>query len=251
MARLREINPKLDNELKKLNDKIVAAFKANGTASQTYKNAESMMQNIAKATNVPVKYKEIKGVKVPQVTRAATAYMGLPTFNQIALSNAVAGASTVKGIKDELQGKIDVAVKSGRIGKAPKSFKGMLKEVEHLDLIDKIRDQMEDSNFSTVQEFLNARGYDFDFMGALEGAFDDGIYDSAWFTDAESEVLNALESARGDEDALRAEMKQETNSEKLAQLQSELFKLKSLTDKAEAALNEIRSKNAERRARRR
>lgn len=251
MARLREINPKLDNELKKLNDKIVAAFRANGTASQTYKNAESMMQNIAKATNVPVKYKEIKGVKVPQVTRAATAYSNLPTFNQIALDNAVAGARTVNGIKSEIQGKIDVAVKAGRIGTAPKSFKGMLKEVEHLALIDKIRDQMEDSNFSTVQEFLKARGSNFDFMGALEGAFDDGMYDSSWFTNPEEVVLDALQSARGDEDALRAEMKQETNNERLAQLQSELFKLKSLTDKAEAALNEIRARNAERRARRR
>lgn len=250
MARLREINPKLDNELKKLNTKIVAAFKANGTASQTYKNAESMMQNIAKATNVPVKYKEIKGVKVPQVTRAASAYTGLPKFNEIALNNAVAGARTVKGIKDEFQGKIDVAVKAGRINKAPKSFKGMLKEVEHLSLIDKIREQAENSDFSVVQEFLNARGYGYDFIGALEGAFDDGIYDSSWFTDPEAEVLNALNGARSDEDALRAEMKQETNNERLAQLQSKLTELKSQADKAEAALNAIRARNAERRARR-
>lgn len=250
MARLREINPKLDNELKKLNDKIVAAFRANGTASQTYKNAESVLMNIAKATNVPVKYKEIKGVKVPQVTRAASAYNNLPTFNQIALDNAVAGGRTVKGIKSEIQGKINVAVKAGRIGTAPKSFKGMLKEMKKLDLMDKIREQMEDGDFNTVQEFLDARGYGFDFKGALEGAFDDGIYDSSWFTDAEGEVKNALEDARAELESLKSELNQETVGEKIAQLRNEISRLKSLTDKAEGALNEIRTRNAERRSRR-
>lgn len=250
MARLREINPQLDNQLKSLNDKIVAAFKANGTASQTYKNAESVLKNIAKATNVPVKYKEINGVKVPQVTRAASAYTGLPTFNQIALDNAITAGRTIKGIKAEMQERIDVAVKAGRIGTAPKSFKGMLKETKQLDLMDKIRDQMEDGDFNTVQEFLNARGYDFDFKGALEGAFDDGVYDSSWFTDAEGEVKNALDDARTEIESLLTELKQENDREKIGQLRNEISRLKALTDKAEGALNEIRTRNAERRARR-
>ena len=250
MARLREINPSLDNKLKSLNDKIIAAYKVNGITSQTYKNIEGIMQNIAKATGAELKHKVVNGVEVPQVTRSASAYTNLPAFNQIGLDSAMAGAGTIKGIKSEMVSDLEVLKQAGRIDVIPKSFRGMKKAVGHVALIDKIRSQTEEGDFNVVQEFLDAVGANYDFKGALEGAFDEGNYDSSWIIDAEREVENALNEEREEIEALRSDIQHETDGEKIAQMQDELFRRKTRADRAAGALTEIKARNTERRARR-
>lgn len=104
MARLREINNALDNQIRNLNRKAEAAARASGSSSKTFKEASDLMQQISRATGAPISYKNINGTNVPVLSRASKHYQNLAPANQIALDARMGAEKLIKGIKAEIAG---------------------------------------------------------------------------------------------------------------------------------------------------
>lgn len=138
MPRLRETNPKLDNQLKSINRKILAAARVS-TDSETYRKLAAQVKMIAATTKQDkLATKTVNGKAIPQLSRANSYYAGLKAANSMQVQSIAAQAQR-ESITAEMQ---KFAQSSGKGFAKTKAFKEDFKNVLAQQAFQKKKDQL-------------------------------------------------------------------------------------------------------------
>lgn len=221
MARLREINKALDNEIRNLNRKAEAAARATGT-SKTFKEASDLMMSISKITKAPISYKNVNGIKVPVLSRASKYYQNLAPANQIALNAYTGAEKRIKGIKAEIT---DYYANEGQ--QMPRSYKSAVAGFKKLSgLHDKLDNKtgMEAISWLLGEDVVVIKQ---DLIAAIYG----DNYD-AWAMDIEEQVKQAIDEEERYIDALKREFDAAKEAEVKDELRAKINEEQKMLDAA-------------------
>ena len=232
MPRLREVNPKLDNQLKSINSKILAAARVS-TDSETYRKLAAQVKMIAKATNQEnLTTKTVNGKAIPQLSRANSYYSGLKAMNRMAVESA---ADSVKQLSITAEMK-RFAQASGTGYAKTNAFKKEFKNVLEQQAFQRKKDKLMsgDSEIADLLSDLPA--------GTETAAFSEQMHEymfSEYYN--EREFMNQLDSwmEKMDEDiqsyssrtdALKRDIDAATDSEKIQALRDDLHEAETILD---------------------
>lgn len=212
MARLREINNALDNQIRNLNRKAESAARATGATSKTFKEASSLMEQISRATGAPISYKNINGTNVPVLSRASKHYQNLAPANQIALDARMGAEKLIKGIKVEI-----ADYYKGEGQQMPSSYKAAVAGFNKLSgLHDKLDNKTGLDSLSWLIE-RDVTAIRDDLIVAIYG----DNYD-AWAVEIEEEVKKAIKEEEQYIEALKNDYNKESNAEAREELREKI-----------------------------
>ena len=235
MARLREINVSLDNQLRNLNRKIIASARSYGEGSETYSRAKTAIEGLHQATNAPITYKTINGIEVPQISRQSSYYQNLQKMNEIALNAQIAGMKHVGSIEKEVKSFFT----ENTITPQKKSLKAQIAEMKKRVAI---REQQETSDFAILTTWL---GNDYYNVISLEEAIVAEQYD-AYIIDLDVLVARAISEEEGYIEALKKDYEKATGEEKLV-IGDNIRKTTQALEKAKSAWQRMKKTRAIRR----
>lgn len=237
MPRLRETNPKLDNQLKSINNKILAAARVS-TDSETYRKLAAQVKMIAKATNQDkLATKTVNGKAIPQLSRANAYYAGLKAANSIQVQSLVSAVQN-QSITAEMK---KFAQSSGKGFSKAKAFKEEFKNVLAQQVLQKKKDKLM-SGDSGIADLLRDVPTGTEVASRLEQLSEymfSELYNEREFMNQLDQVTEALDediqtySSKRDE--LRRDIESETSTEKLQALRD-------LLGETETVLDQLRSK---------
>ena len=242
---LYEVNPNLDNMLKRLNRRAISAAKALGTNSKTLRETNEVLLRISRETGAKVTWKKINNADVLQISRSAQPFISIKqgSANDIALQSAIMMEKNIKGVQHEIEVHVGHPVSIGNFQSAAKQMKreldkaSIMADVEENDvlgLLGSIKRLQHLNIFSTIAE-----------------AVQDGRYTEA-YGGLIPQIENDVAEWREELDALGRERENVRGTEKFAAVQQEYSKLKGEIEQTEAALVKAREVYAdlERRGRR-
>lgn len=237
MARLRDVNNALDNQIRNLNRKAEAAARATGANSRTFKEASSLMEQISKATDAPISYKNINGTRVPVLSRASKYYQNLAPANQIALDARMGAEKLIKGIKAEIA---DYYKEEGQ--QMPSSYKSAVAGFNKLSgLHDKLDNKtgLDAISWLIERDVTTIRG---DLIVAIYG----DNYD-AWAMDVEEEVKKAIKEEEQYIEALKNDYNRESDAEVREELREKINYEQRMLDTARTEYKQMLDKRNRRR----
>ena len=221
MPRLRETNPKLDNQLKSINNKILAAARVS-TDSVTYHNLLNQVKMIAATTKQDkLSTKTVNGKAIPQLSRANSYYAGLKAGNSITV-RSIAAQAQKESITAEMK---KFAQSSGKGFAKTKAFKEDFKNVLAQQALQAKKDKLLSSD-SAIADWLRDVPTGTKVGSVMEqwqeymlGEYYN-VQGNANFMDKASEALDEdIEVDRSKIDDVKREIEVETDNEKLQHLQ--------------------------------
>ena len=229
MARLRNVNQALDNQIRNLNRKAESAARATGSASRTFKEASDLMTAISKITGAPISYKTVNGVSVPSLSRASKHYQNLAPANQIALDAYTGAEKRIKGIKAEIS---DYYVEEGQT--MPGSYK---EAVAGFNKLSGLHDKLDDKKgLQAISELLaeDVMTIKQDLIVAIYG----DNYD-AWALEIEKEVKEAIKEEEDFIEVLKREYDASTDDETREALREKISTKERMVDAARSEYQQL------------
>lgn len=231
---LYKIDKNLDNLLKNLNRKMITSAKVSATSS-VYLEGASIIKQLENA-GAKVYYKDIKGVKVPQVSRGAgfwTNVPKMPALNQGTVASGISRMKSLGTITSEIVKVTGSPVRGGNYNRAVETYKNVKKQ-KALDSIKE--DVMKNANFATLQRLTGDTAL-LDFVGATyDGRYNEGYED--YLKVAESKVDEYKERM---EDLKTEITKVDANSDEWFALNYEIHEMEEEYGLATTALEELKS----------
>lgn len=237
MARLRDINNALDNQIRNLNRKAESAARAVGAESKTFKEASDLMKTISNITKAPISYKTINGTQVPVLSRASKYYQNLAPANAIALEAHTGAEKLIKGIKAEIA---EYYESEGQ--EMPSSYK---KAVAGFNKLSGLHYKLDDKDgLEAIAQLIDKDVVAIrnDLIVAIYG----DNYD-AWAVEIEEEVKKALGEEEQHLEALKREYGEAKNAEVKEELREEIGQLQRMLDRARLEYKAMLDKRRQRR----
>lgn len=231
---LYKIDKNLDNLLKNLNRKMITSAKVSATSS-VYLEGASIIKQFENA-GAKVYYKDIKGVKVPQVSRGAGFWGNVPKMPPLNQGTVASGISRMKNlgtITSEIVKVTGSSVRGGNYKSAVETYKNVKKQ----KALDSIKDDvMNNTNFATLQRLTGDTSL-LNLVGAIyDGRYVEGYAD--YLKDAESKLDEYKERM----DDLKTEItKVDANSDEWFALNYEIREMEEEYGLATTALEELKS----------
>lgn len=237
MPRLRETNPKLDNQLKSINNKILAAARVS-TDSETYRKLAAQVKMIATATKQDkLSTKTVNGKAIPQLSRANAYYAGLKPINSIQVQHLASSVQN-QSITAEMK---RFAQASGKGFAKTKAFKEDFKNVLAQQAVQRKKDKLlsGDSDIADLLRDAPAGTVTAGRLEQLQEYMFSELYNEREFMNQIDQVSEALDEdidIYGSQiDDLKRDIEAETDKEKLQALQD-------LLGEKENVLEQLQSK---------
>ena len=237
MARLREVNNALDNQIRNLNRKAESAARVNGASSKTFKEASDLIKSISNITKAPISYKTVNGTQVPVLSRASKYYQNLAPANAIALDSYTGAEKRIKGIKAEIA---EYYKSEGQ--QMPSSYK---EAVAGFNKLSGLHDKLDNKNGLEALSWLldeDVVTIKNDLIVAIYG----DNYD-AWAVEIEEEVKKAIDEEEHYIEALKNDYNEAKEAEAKGELREKINYEQRMLDAARGEYQQLLARRKKRR----
>lgn len=232
---LYKIDRNLDNLLKNLNRKMITSARVSARSS-VYLEGASIIKQLENA-GARVYYKDINGVKVPQVSRGAGFWANvskMPPLNQGTVASGISRMKSLGTITSEIIAATGSPVSGGNYKSAVESYKNVKKQ-KALNSIH--GDVMNNTYFATLQRLTGDTAV-LNLVGAIyDGRYVEGYAD--YLIDAESKLEEYKEQI---EDMKTELAKAEPYSNEWYALNYEIHEMEENYGEATTALEELKNR---------
>lgn len=230
---LYEVNPNLDNMLKRLNRRAISAAKSLGSNSETLRETTEAMYRISQATGAKVHFKKVNGTDVLQISRSAQPFISIKqgSMNDIALQRAIMMEKNIKGVQHEVEVHVGHPVTIGNFRSAAKQMK---REMDKVNIMSDIEENNALGILGTIKWLQQLN-----IFSTLADAILDGRYNET-YCGVIQRVEDAVAEQRAGLDELNRERESVRGTEKFAAVQQAYSELKEQIEQVEAALVEMR-----------